>query len=187
MGVMMEIFGQLRKINTDELELMLAWRNAPNVRANMYTRHEIGLKEHLAWWERIQHCDDQLYFMYEVDGRPTGIVAFNNIDVVSSISSWAFYAAPDAPKGTGSKMEFLALDYAFHNMRLHKLVCEVLEFNSPVIKLHQKFNFKVEGVLREHHLVDDEYVDIYKLGILSKEWEAHRSYMYEKLIRLSRG
>ncbi|NUT79799.1 UDP-4-amino-4,6-dideoxy-N-acetyl-beta-L-altrosamine N-acetyltransferase [Pseudomonas brassicacearum] len=183
----METLGQLREINTAELELMLSWRNAPNVRANMYTRHEISLKEHLAWWERVQLRDDQLYFMCEIDGKPTGIVGFNDLDLVNSISSWAFYAAPDAPKGTGSKMEFLALDHAFKHMRLHKLMCEVLAFNAPVIKLHQKFNFKVEGVLREHHSVNGEYVDVYKLGILSREWEAHRSYIYAKLMKLSRS
>ena len=39
--------GGLRGIKEDELELMLSWRNAPKVRENMYTRHEISLSEHL--------------------------------------------------------------------------------------------------------------------------------------------
>ncbi|MGK3116952.1 UDP-4-amino-4,6-dideoxy-N-acetyl-beta-L-altrosamine N-acetyltransferase [Pseudomonas corrugata] len=183
----MEALGKLREINDDELELMLAWRNAPNVRANMYTRHEISLEEHLAWWKRVQLRSDQRYFMYELDGKPTGIVGFNDLDVVNAISSWAFYASPEAPKGAGSKMEFLALDYAFYNMYLHKLMCEVLAFNSAVIKLHQKFDFKVEGILREHHLVDGQYVDVYKLGLLSLEWELRRPTMYEKILKLSKG
>lgn len=41
-------------------------------------------------------------------------------------------------------MEYLALEYAFKDMGLHKLFCEVLAFNAPVIKLHQKFGFKIE-------------------------------------------
>lgn len=185
MGVEMELFGQLRDIHADELKLMLSWRNAPAVRANMYTRHEISLKEHLAWWERVANRADQKYFMYEIEGKPTGIVAFNEINISDAISSWAFYAAPDAPKGTGSKMEFLALDYAFDKMCLHKLSCEVLAFNSAVIKLHQKFNFQVEGILREHHRVESKFVDVYRLGILDREWDAHRSFMREKLTKLS--
>lgn len=183
----MQIFGLLRKVDTSELEMMLAWRNAPNVRENMYTRHEISLEEHLEWWARVKFRDDQQYFMYEYNGRPAGVVGFTDIDEVSAVSSWAFYSAPDAPKGTGSRMEFLALDYAFNKMGLHKLSCEVLAFNAAVIKLHKKFDFKVEGILREHHLVDGEYVDIYKLGLLSKEWQAHRAVIYEKLLKLSKG
>lgn len=166
---------------------MLSWRNEPSVRANMYTRQEISLGEHLAWWSRTQQHKDQQYFMFESNGIPSGIVGFMNIDMLNESSSWAFYASPKAPKGTGSKMEFLALEYAFHELGIHKLHCEVLAFNAAVIKLHQKFGFKVEGVLREHHKLDKAFVDIYKLGLLSYEWEEHRTAMYDKLNKFSRS
>lgn len=166
---------------------MLSWRNAPNVRANMYTRHEISIEEHLAWWSRVQPRTDQKYFMYEVGGAPSGIVGFMGIDTESRNSSWAFYASSEAPKGSGSKMEFLALEYAFHQLNLNKLHCEVLAFNSPVIKLHQKFGFTVEGILREQHKVDEVFVDVYRLGLLAREWEEHRVVMHDKIEKLSRG
>lgn len=181
----MQMLGKLRSIEQQELELMLSWRNAPNVRANMYTRHEISMAEHLAWWTRIQQRDDQQYFMYEADGTPLGIVGFTGIDKTSENSSWAFYASPDAPKGTGSKMEFLALDCAFNQLGLHKLYCEVLAFNAPVIKLHQKFGFNVEGIFREHHKIDQDFIDIHRLGLLASEWAEKRSEMLNKLIKLS--
>lgn len=177
--------GSLRAIKPEELELMLAWRNAPSVRANMYTRHEISLTEHLAWWARIRDRADQRYFMYEFKGEPVGIVAFNSIDTVNQNSSWAFYASPEAPKGTGSRMEFLALNYAFAELTLHKLCCEVLAFNAPVVKLHEKFGFKVEGVLREQHHHNEHYVDIYRLGILASEWKTGRDAMLSRLLRLT--
>jgi UDP-4-amino-4,6-dideoxy-N-acetyl-beta-L-altrosamine N-acetyltransferase len=177
--------GRLRAIEPDELELMLAWRNAPGVRANMYTRHEISLQEHLAWWASIQQRTDQCYLMYEYKSQPLGIVAFNGIDTTNHNSAWAFYASPDAAKGTGSRMEFLALEHAFHEMQLYKLCCEVLAFNSAVIKLHQKFGFKVEGILREQHRLDDGFVDIYRLGMLASEWQECSKAMLEKLLRLS--
>jgi len=177
--------GILRGIKDSELELMRTWRNAPNVRANMYTRHEIGAEEHHQWWLSVQSREDQHYFMYELAGKPTGIVAFSGIDKASENSSWAFYTAPEAPKGSGTKMEFLALDYAFTDFRLHKLHCEVLAFNAPVIKLHQKFGFKVEGVLREHHKVDGTFVDIYRLGLLASEWAKQRQHMETKIAKFS--
>lgn len=179
-------FGKLRPIRPDELDLMLYWRNAPSVRANMYTRHEIGPAEHRAWWERAQACSDKTYFMYESEGNPLGIVAFTDVDRQNQNASWAFYSSPQAPKGTGTKMEFLALEHAFFSMQLHKLFCEVLAFNTPVIKLHQKFGFTVEGILREQHLMDDVFVDIYRLGIRASEWRAQRAEMQQKLSRLTR-
>ncbi|MBQ5963374.1 UDP-4-amino-4,6-dideoxy-N-acetyl-beta-L-altrosamine N-acetyltransferase [Massilia sp. ZL223] len=173
----------LRAIADDELELMLAWRNAPTVRANMYTRHEITLAEHSAWWRATQQRPDRRYFMYEYQGRACGVVGFTDIDAASLNASWAFYAAPDAPKGTGSRMELLALDYAFDELKLHKLHCEVLAFNEAVISLHQKFGFQVEGILRDQHKVDDKFVDVYRLGMLDAEWTIQRGPMFVKLIR----
>jgi UDP-4-amino-4,6-dideoxy-N-acetyl-beta-L-altrosamine N-acetyltransferase len=175
--------GELRSIKDDEIELMRAWRNAPSVRQNMYTRHEIGPEEHREWWERTRTSQAHRYFMYEYQGAPSGIVAFTGIDQVNVNSYWAFYARPDAAKGTGSRMEFLALDYAFGPLGVHKLACEVLAFNTAVIALHKKFGFSVEGVLRQHHNVGDGFVDIYSLGILVDEWRNYRPTMVEKLER----
>lgn len=174
---------RLRAIADNELEMMLSWRNAPDVRRNMYTRHEISLDEHLAWWSRTHARRDQRYFMYERAHTPLGIVAFTGIDTGNKNSSWAFYAAPEAPRGSGSRMELLALDEAFLVMRLHKLSCEVLAFNTPVIKLHQKFGFTVEGVFRQQHKLDDSYLDVYRLGMLADEWQQKRS----ELARRVRG
>lgn len=183
----MRSFGKLRDIKLEELELMLTWRNAPDIRANMYTRHEISLEEHLDWWKRAQLRTDQQYFMYEVGDQPFGIVGFMGMDSTSENSSWAFYASPAAPKGTGSKMEFLALEHAFRTLKLHKLHCEVLAFNSPVIKMHQKFGFKIEGILREHHKLEETFVDIYRLGLLSREWDENRTEMHDKIQKFTRG
>lgn len=182
----MNKFGILRGIEDEELELMRAWRNEPAVRANMYTRHEISREEHLTWWEKTKIRTDQKYFMYEMTGVPVGIAAFTGIDIRSQNSAWAFYASPSAPKGTGSRMEFLMLEHAFNELQLHKLYCEVLAFNASVIKLHQKFGFNVEGVFRQQHKVNDDFVDIYRLGIFASEWREHRQAMHEKLIAQKR-
>jgi RimJ/RimL family protein N-acetyltransferase len=81
-------------------------------------------------------------------------------------------------------MEFLALDYAFNEIALHKLCCEVLAFNSSVIKLHQKFGFKTEAILREQFQTTSGFVDIYRFGILASEWREHRQKMLEKISHL---
>ncbi len=177
----MDEIGRLRQIRQDELDLMRSWRNEPEVRANMYTRHVISREEHLAWWGRTSSRSDQVYFMYERVGVPMGVIGFTQIDSANANSSWAFYAAPDAARGTGSRMEYLALEHAFSQMSLHKLHCEVLAFNAPVVALHQKFGFAIEGRLREHHDLDGDYVDIIRLGILASEWAGTREEMYNKI------
>lgn len=178
--------GQLRTIMSDDLTLMLSWRNVPAVRVNMYTSHEISLEEHLGWWERIRSQTDQKYFMYEYQNSPLGIVSFNGISSINQNSYWAFYASPEAPKGTGSRMEYLALEHAFNEICLHKLSCEVIAFNTSVIKLHEKFGFKIEGILRDQHKANANFFDVYRLGILKSEWQIVRNTMLSKLLQLSK-
>lgn len=180
----MNLIGNLRPIVGEELPLVLSWRNAPGVRANMYTSHEISIEEHLAWWARTSERKDQQYFMYERDGVPLGVVGITRIDTINSNCSWAFYADPAAPKGTGSRMEYLVLEHVFFFLGLHRLYCEVLDFNVPVQKLHAKFGFQVEGRLRQQHLHGEAYADIVLLGILATEWAGRRDAMFDQLTAL---
>lgn len=179
----MNTLGLLRDIKDSEIDVMREWRNAPAVRANMYTRHEIGAEEHRKWWEQTCGREDRKYFMYEQSGEALGIVGFSAIDRANANCSWSFFAAPSAPKGTGSRMEFLALDYAFSTLQLHKIHCEVLAFNTAVVSLHKKFGFQEEGLFRQHHRVDGEFVDIHRLGLLASEWAGYREAMLQKLMK----
>lgn len=178
-------FGLLRKIEASDLEMILEWRNVPEVRMNMYTQHVISREEHQQWWQKTSLDEKQAYFIFENKGIPAGVVSFNQIDKDNLQSFWAFYASPDAPRGTGMKMELLALDFAFESLGLHKLSCEVLAFNVKVINLHLKFGFQKEGVFRENYLLDGEYIDVYRLGILSSEWKEKRPEMVERIARFS--
>lgn len=175
----------LREIADNELELVREWRNAPQVRANMYTRHVISAEEHRQWWSRVCSSDRYCYRMFVRDGSPLGTVGFYDIDRDSQNASWTFNAAPGAPRGTGSAMEFLALDLAFGELNLHKLSCEVLEFNAAVIKLHHKFGFKTEGIFVQHHKVDGNYVNVHRLAIFADDWAQHRADMEARLNKVS--
>jgi len=182
----MNLLGVLREISSKDLEMIRKWRNAPDVRSNMYTQHIITEEEHQKWWCRISKDDSQVYFIFEYGGLGAGVVSFNQIDRENLQSFWAFYAAPDAPRGTGIKMEVLALDYAFNDLELHKLSCEVLAFNTPVINMHKKFGFQQEGIFRQQCLIEGKYIDVYRLGILSTEWKTKRPEMIARLQRYDR-
>ena len=170
-------------IKEQDLEMILEWRNAPFVRKNMYTSHEIKLSEHIKWFNNISKDCSKQYFITVIDDVPVGVIGFTEINNVKGLATWAFYTSSDAPRGSGSYIEYYALEYAFNELALHKLRCEVLGFNQSVVKLHQKFNFSIEGQLRDAFFNEDEqqYHDIYHLGIFSSEWQVQREIMRNKL------
>jgi len=168
----------LRALEESDLDLVRRWRNRPEVRGNMYTTHEISEDEHRSWYERVKHDPTKRYFIFLADDVPLGVIAFTEIHPRNQTASWAFYAGESAPRGTGSRMELAALDYAFDVLGLEKLWCEVLAFNTGVLDLHRKFGFQQEGVFRSHHVAGSERVDVHRLAILRSEWTPeHRAAM----------
>lgn len=154
------------------LAQVLTWRNAPRVRQNMYSQHQITAQEHRDWWAANKDRADRRYFIHVADTGPAGFVSITDIDPEHGTASWAFFSADTAPKGTGRQMETAALTYAFDTLGLRKLCCEVLDFNSRVVAFHQSFGFQIEGTLRAHKLIDGRYCDVIKLAIFGADWRS---------------
>jgi UDP-4-amino-4,6-dideoxy-N-acetyl-beta-L-altrosamine N-acetyltransferase len=166
-----------------DLDLVLEWRNKPEIRMNMYTSHVISREEHYAWFERVALDSTKRYFICMADETPVGVVGFVDIMETAKTASWAFYSGDLSRRGIGSQMEYLALNYAFDELGLEKLNCEVLDFNQAVIKLHRKFGFEIEGIFKAQHYDGEKYHDIYRLAMFRKDWQRHlKSAFHEQLI-----
>lgn len=172
-------------LTEDDLELILPWRNAPEVRHNMYTHHEISLDEHRTWFERMRQDPSARWYLYrDAAGEPRGVVYFTAIDLVQKTAFWGFYASPEAKPGTGTHMEYEALDLAFGELALRKLNCEVLASNPAVVNLHRKVGFTQEGVFRAQHFDGAAQIDIIRLGLLANEWVEYRERLRQRVTQL---
>jgi UDP-4-amino-4,6-dideoxy-N-acetyl-beta-L-altrosamine N-acetyltransferase len=182
---------QLRPLDPADSERLYAWRNSPEVAAFMYTDHQITPGEHARWFAGIAGDPRRDYRIIEVDGEPAGLANFADIDPVQGRASWAYYLADPSVrgKGVGGYVEFLMIERAFGEpdhggLGLRKLWCEVLVTNEPVWKLHQKFGFRQEALLRAHVVKAGQPIDVVGLGLLAEEWPAVRPAMTERLKRL---
>lgn len=176
----------LEPLTEATVDLILPWRNAPEVRQQMYSRHEIAPDEHRTWFEHMQADPSQRWYLYR-DARtgPVGVVYFTDIAPESATAMWGFYARPESPAGTGKRILYAALEHAFNNLGLHKLSGEVLATNSASARLHQQCGFTREGVFREQHFDGEAYVDIIRLGLLAREWPEHRERLRERIAQLN--
>lgn len=159
----------VRPMQIGDLEQVLSWRNHPEVRRYMYTRHEILLEEHAQWFERVSKDPERHLLVFEIDGNPHGFINIHQI-ASGGIADWGFYAAPDTAKGTGRALGQAALRYAFEVAGLHKLCGEALAFNERSICFHLKLGFQREGVLRQQHFDGQRYHDVVCFGLLASDW-----------------
>lgn len=158
-----------RKMRESDLETVLRWRNHPDVRKCMLSQHQITMAEHRAWFDRSAKDATRALLVVEENDLIMGCVVFSNISC-GSTTDWSFYAKPDSPSGTGRKVCGAALDFAFRDLQIHKVVGQVLAFNEASIRTHLRLGFTQEGVLREHHLIYGKHLDLIVFGILSYEW-----------------
>lgn len=161
---------RLRPMISGDLEQVLAWRNHEDVRRYMYTQHEIALHEHTQWFKRASKDANRHLLIFENDGVPLGFINIHRI-APGGIADWGFYAAPDAPKGTGRVLGQATLHYAFSQIGLHKLCGQALAYNERSIMFHQNLGFQQEGVLREQHFDGQAYHDVVCFGLLAREWQ----------------
>lgn len=178
--------GRLLPLEERWLQEILTWRNEPRVRENMYSQHEISREEHAAWWANVSESNTEAYFVFEHAEKRLGVVSFNGISGRDRSSSWAFYSSAAAPRGTGSMMEFCALDMFFTGSDMRKLNCEVLEKNRPVLNLHRRFGFSVEGYFADHVLIEGQSQDVFRLSLFRQSWEHNRERFEAELMERNR-
>lgn len=152
-----------------DLEMVREWRNHPNIRQYMYSRHEISPTEHRTWFERSSKDRMQHLLIVEEDGDPVGFVNLTEIGF-GGVVNWGFYAAPGAPIGTGRKLGITALHHAFDQLGFRKLCGQVLEFNMRSIAFHKTLGFREEGVLRDQFFDGEKYHAVICFGLLADEW-----------------
>ncbi len=152
-----------------DLEKVLAWRNHINVRRYMCSQHEITQAEHLSWFNRTLQDPKKHLLIFETNHEPQGFVNLNEVGN-GGVADWGFYAAPDAPKGSGRQLGNAALSHAFAQLELHKVCGRVLAYNERSINFHIALGFQQEGILRDHHFDGVRYHHVISFGLLSHDW-----------------
>lgn len=163
---------QIRHMVHADLEMVLAWRNHPDVRRNMVTHHEITPDEHQRWFERFLPDPKKHLLIFEVNQQPLGFVNFSET-CNGGIADWGFYVAPYAPKGSGRQLGRAALNYAFTQVKFHKVNGQALAYNQRSIQFHQSQGFRQEGILRDQHFDGERFHNVICFGLLCPEWQTN--------------
>lgn len=166
----LDVKNSVRDMRFEDLDMVLAWRNAPEVRSFMYTQLEITLEEHTRWFRNAGTDKNRHLLIFEWSGEPLGFVSLNQISG-GGVADWGFYVAPAAPKGTGRALGRSALLYAFETVNLYKVCGQALAYNERSIRFHREQGFQQEGLLRSQHFDGQQYHSVVCFGLLASEWQ----------------
>ncbi|WP_173917720.1 GNAT family N-acetyltransferase [Halobacillus sp. Marseille-Q1614] len=128
-----------------------------------------SLKE---WRDEAMNSDKSFLFSICDGDKFIGYVELSSI-LWNQRNGWVAIAIgnPDyKAKGYGTEAMDLLINYAFHELNLHRLQLTVFEYNQPAIWLYEKLGFTYEGAQREFVMRDGEAYDMFMYGLLKREW-----------------
>ena len=164
----------LTAIERSSLEQFRQWRNQSNLRKYFREYREISKHMQSKWFKnRVLNNPNQVDFeIHDISSEKLiGHCSLNYIDWRNRHAEFGIYVGDSDFRGGGYGKEALKLllDYGFKTLNLNKIWCEVYS-NNNAIGLYRHLGFVDEGVMRQHHYDDGQWLDSYFLSILRTEY-----------------
>ena len=161
----------LRPVRDEDLPLILEWRNSPSVREKMFTTHVITPEEHDAHFARIQDDPTRRYLLcLDEQGLPVGVVTFTDIDQATGSCEWGFYLGGTTGRGTGTKMLYGAVEYAFGELGMRTIGAAVLGTNEASIRIHLRLGFQLEDAELKRARLPIASTPVHHFSLTEQDW-----------------
>jgi RimJ/RimL family protein N-acetyltransferase len=172
---------ELRAASNEDLDALYYWRfeekeqeakkwNGPYIPERWMTK-----KEFLKAWEQDQNILPSIpkLLVIRADDRVLGTV---NAYWVDQNTNWletgiVIYNKQYWNGGYGTEAYKMWIEYLFQKTNLHRLGMSTWSGNLRMMKVAEKLGFKEEARIRQARMVNGEYYDAIKMGILRNEWE----------------
>ena len=162
---------RLRAVRDEDHEWLVALHNDPLVLRNVTDPTPITLEHHLSWWRGLD-LQRQLRFIYEVDGVRAGFVKYYSIDRVNqNCVLGADLEQSFRGQGLARDMWTRMINYAFEELKLHRVSLSTAEFNRRAQHVYHQLGFESEGFLKESLYREGSFHDQLLMYMTRSMWE----------------
>ena len=133
----------LRRLTSNDIEMVRMWRNSDEVRRYMQFREHITIEMQKKWFASLERDRDYYFIIYK-DSYPIGMTDIKHIDSSKSGDLGIFIADSESleiPMLTYRAI-FSTIDFAFHTLGLKKITASILGDNERAIRFNKSFGFK---------------------------------------------
>ncbi|MDO5450172.1 MAG: GNAT family protein [Akkermansia sp.] len=133
----------------------------------------LSSKDELDWFRGYHNSNKEIRFVIETrQGDLAGLTGLASMDWKNGVCKTAgIRIAPGLQNmGYASEAYCLMLDYAFNQLRFHRVTDGVLVRNAASRRFLEKVGFVQEGVLREHVYKNGRYEDVVAVAILDRDF-----------------
>jgi len=172
----------LRAVETSDLEQLKHWRNLPSFRRNFREVRELNNDNQQKWFQLLQNNAARDYMFSIVDLKDNSLIGACGLLYINWMirsADFSFYIGKDEhyidDKGYAEDAVNLLVNYGFNNLNLHKIWMELYEFDNKKLDFFRnKFNFKIDGTLRDNCFEDGRYWNSHIISLLREEFEMNK-------------
>lgn len=161
----------LRLMTEEDTDLIVSWRNKDFVRERFIYQELFTHEGHLHWMEtqiKTGHVVQMIICLIQ-DGSAVGSVYFRDIDREHRKAEYGIFIGEETAlgKGLGTETAILALDYAFHELSLHRVMLRVLSDNARARKSYAHAGFVEEAHLHDDVLLKGSFRDVVLMAAIN--------------------
>lgn len=172
----------LRPIEQGDLEFIRSLINNPDIEKSIVGwALPISKKDEENWFSSFKNTEKAIrYIIEDTQGHTVGLTGIGNIDMKNGCAKdLGIRIAPEVQsKGLATDAYMTMFNYAFHELRLHRIETSAIEDNIASLKFQEKIGCRREGLRREAIYKQGEYKNIVTLGCLKSDFEEkYKTYM----------
>lgn len=160
----------LRPIDRKDTDKIIYWRNQSFVRERFIYQEPFTKESHEKWLKQMVNTGRVQQFIIcskcsENEQRkilPIGSIYLKDIDLRNGKAEFGIFIGEKKSlgKGYGTEAAKILLNYAFQDLKLHKVMLRVFASNKRALKCYKKVGFEEEGYFKDEVKIQNKYQDI---------------------------
>ncbi len=145
-------------------------------------KEEFSREEVISFFYKSINEDSRYFFLIIApDGRIIGESIINEIDWHLRCANFriAIFHPSEREQGIGSWATAVTRDFAFQELKLHRLELDVYSFNPRAEKVYSKAGFRKEGLRRDAIMDGEKYADVIIMAILEDDWKKQKGVTHQ--------
>ena len=163
----------LRPLQRDDLNHIMRWSEDEEIRKMTGEVNPMTRPEAEEFYKKVQTDTSRVWFVITLKD---GARVIGEAGLLRMFEPWrctdmtVILGEKDVwGQGYGAEAGRLILDYAFGELKFHRVSVGVVGFNGRAIRFWKRLGFREEGVQREGYRCDGQYSDFVMMSILESE------------------
>ena len=172
----------LRAIEFEDLEFIRSLINDPDIEKSIVGWSlPISKKDEEKWYAGYSNTQQTIRYIIETyDGEAVGLTGLGNIDYKNGCAKGLGIRISSnvQSKGIATDAYMTLFNFAFNELRLHRLETSAFDDNIASIKFQEKLGCQREGLRREAVYKGGQYRNVVTFGCLNRDFiEKYKSYI----------